>query len=450
MIPMRKQLLLLGMLISCLVVGQQVHGQQLDEVVAVIDEAVILDSEIRDQVEYLKRQGRSDDGTLYCRVLRLLMEDKLLLAKARLDSLEIPEDQIESELNRRVNMMVAQMGGDEAFEEQVGLSVVEFRVEQRPFIEEQLLINKQRNAVYATLDVTPLEVREFYEAIPEDSLPYLPAEVEISQIILIPDPSLEAQNAAKQRLAGIRAQIEAGAATFAEQATRYSQDRGSAQQGGFLGQQERDGLVPEFTEVVFNLEEGQISSVFETEFGFHIAKLHKRTGNKVTVSHILIRPIVDADDLDVSREELARIREQIVGGEISFAKAAKRYSEDPRTMDNGGMVLDPVSGSYRIPLDQLDADLYLKIDQMQPGEISEPLDVLYQDRETKQATQLVYLRKRYPPHRATLETDYNRFYEAAKQAKRAEALERWFQAAKEQVYIDIKAEQCRQALSDWL
>jgi peptidyl-prolyl cis-trans isomerase SurA len=316
-------------------------------------------------------------------------------------------------------------------------------------VEEQLLVQQQQNKIYGRIQVTPQMVRDFYAQIPTDSLPYLPAEVEISQIILKPTPSETNKQAARARLAGILADVKAGTITFQDAARRFSQDRGSAEQAGFLGQLTRGDVVPEFAAEVFNLQPNQLSDVFESPFGFHVALLHKREGDIVTVSHILIKPIVDTQDEQRCRERLAQIRTEIEAGRISFEEAARQYSEDRRTKDAGGQMSDQVSGSYRIPIDQLDADLYLKLDQLQEGQVSEPLEVLFQDLQLTRAYQLVYLRKRYQPHRASLESDYEKFYNATKQAQQAQALEDWLQRNRRTIYHQIKAEQCRQALQGW-
>lgn len=441
-------LLLLGLFFPNQVAAQ--GTQVVDKIVAVVDETVILQSEVQYQVQYLKQNEQRDDGTLYCRVLENMIMDKMLLSKAKLDSVEISEDQVDAELSRRIEMMARRVGGAEALEEQLGTSIVELRVEQRPQIREQLLIDQQKQKIFSNINVTPKEVQDFFNQIPKDSLPYLPAEVEISQIILIPKPSEQSKNKTRERLAEVLAEILSGEISFSAAAEKYSQDPGSRKQGGFLGEMNREDFVPEFAEVVFNMEEGQISEVFETRFGFHIAKLHKRVGQQATVSHVLLKAPVDSEDEEETLQQLRELRQQIKDGEISFAIAARENSEDVRTKDNGGMVEDPVSGSYQIPLDQLDADLYLQIDQMKPGEISEPHDMIYQGMQLVKAYRIIWLRDQHLPHRASLESDYQKFYQAAKQAKQAEKLQRWLANARDQIYIELREPACEQALADWL
>ena len=216
-----------------------------------------------------------------------------------------------------------------------------------------------------------------------------------------------------------------------------------------MGEISRTSVVPAFANAVYNLKEGQISNVFESRFGFHIALLHKRMGDRLAVSHILMRAPIGPKDEAKAKKKLVAIRKKIEAGEVTFAKAAAEYSDDKATKDIGGMVSDPQSGSYRIPLDQLDVDLYLAIDEMEVGDISEPIEVYEQGQKIEKAFMIVYLRKRHPPHRASLETDYQKFSQAATQAKQSEALQDWFNNAKKQVYIEIKHEGCEQALQNW-
>lgn len=442
--------LALSCLWVCLLAGASpVAAQQMDRIVAVVDEEVVLQSEVQEQYNYLLNAGQRDDGTLFCRVMENMLMEKLLLARARIDSLVVSDDQVDGELNRRIEMMIRRVGSQEALEAQLSQSVVQLKLEQRPAVREQLLIEQMRGNIFSGITVTPSEVREFYAQIPRDSLPLLPAEVEISQIVIKPMASDSNKAAARRKLAGILAEIRGGSITFEEAARRYSQDRGSAEQSGSLGEVSRTDVVPEFAEAVFNLQPNQISDVFESPFGYHIALLHRRVGDKVSCSHILIKPVIDGADEARARQRLIDLRTRIEAGELTFEAAARDFSDDRRTKDGGGMLTDPVSDSYRIPLDQLDADMYLKIDGMQAGQISEPLEMLYQDIELVRAYQLVWLRRRIPPHRASLETDYEKFYNAAKQAKQAEFLESWLQRARRQIYVQIKENNCQQELTSW-
>lgn len=420
----------------------------LDRVLAVIDEEIVLESDLNNQYEYLLKNGRKDEGDLRCRVFEQLLTNKLLLARARLDSLTVTDGQIEEELNRRVQTMVAQVGSEDALAEIYGKSLIEMRMDLRPVITDELLIDMQKRKVMEGVEVTPREVRRFFSDIPADSLPYFPAEVELSHIVIRPQPSEENRQAAREKLARLREKLVKGEISFADAAAKNSQDYGSAKRGGSLGRFGRGEMVPEFEEVVYNLEEGQISTVFQSPYGYHIVKLVKRVGDEVEAAHVLIRPEVDLLDEEKALQKLRDLRKRVLADSLSFEQAAREFSDDRATKDNGGRILTS-TGDYRVPLDQLDADLYLKIDNMKPGEISEPIEFIFAQGELSKAWRIVFLQKKLPPHRANLKDDYMKFQQGAKQARQTKTLEEWFAKTKEQVYIELKDMSCASALKNW-
>lgn len=425
-----------------------IQAQVLDRILAVIDEDVILESELENQISYLKKMGEADeDGTLRCFVFETMLTNKLLLAKARLDSLKVNDEQVENELNRRLNMFIMQSGGETEFEKIVGKSILQFKIELRPKIKEQLLIEQQKNKITENVQVSPKEIRQFFNQIPVDSLPFLPAEVEVYQIVIIPKPSQENKEKAKAKLKNIRNQILAGS-SFEDMARFYSEDYESAKQGGSLGEFKKGQMVPEFDDVVFSLKEGEISEVFETQYGYHIVKLHKIMGDRAKASHILIVPEKTPKDEELALEKLKKIRQEILDS-TKFELAAVKYSDDLQSKMYGGLIMNPQTGEPRVPLDQLEPEIFLTIDKMQEGEISEPKEFYSKNPRIGKAYHIVYLKKKYPPHLANFETDYAKFKQAALQAKKMEVMEKWFQKAKEQVYIDIKDSECKQALENW-
>lgn len=423
-------------------------AQPLDRILAVIDDEVVLYSEVENQYEYYLKNGQKDDGTLRCMIFESLLTSKLLLSKARIDSLVVNEDQIEGELNRRIEAIIRQVGSIEEVQKIYGKSILEMKMDLRPDIAEQLLIDEQKKKVFNGVEVTPREIKTFFQGVPKDSLPYFPAEVELSHIVIKPKPSAVSKKEAKEKLKKVRAEILEGKATFEFMAKVYSQDPGSSKNGGSLGEFGRGEMVPEFEEVLYNLTPGAISEVFESPFGFHIIQLHKRMGDRVQASHILVRGAITKEDEQKAVQRLKEIHALIKSDSLSFERAANDYSEDKRTASNGGMITTP-AGDVRVPLDQLDADLYLKMDQMKVGEISEPLEFISQEGELAKAYHIIWLKKRIPPHRANLKDDYQKFQQAALQARQAEELQKWFQKTKKQVFIEIKDNECSQALQNW-
>lgn len=422
------------------------QAQQVDAIIAVLDNNVILRSELENQIIYLKSNGEKDDGTLRCRTFEDMLSNKLLLSKAQLDSLTVSEDQIESELSRRIENFVQYFGSVAKLEENYRKSLVELKMELRPEIKELLLVEQQKAKITEEVTVTPKEVKAYFNSIPKDSVPFLPAEVTLSHIVMIPPISEENKKATKEKLSDVRHQILFEKMKFAEMAKYYSQD-GSAQQGGYLGEFTRGRMVPEFEEVVFNLKEGEISEVFETEFGFHVVQLHKRVGETISASHILMRPLRDRKDDEIAIRKLKEIKAMVLTDTISFEKAAARFTEDKESKDCGGCILNPNTGESKIPLDALDAELFFKVDKLKSGEISEPLELLLRD--GTRAYHIVRVKEKFVPHTANLKDDYQKLHKAALQEKKETAVEQWFDTARKQVFIEIKYSECANAIKTW-
>lgn len=424
-----------------------IYAQQLlDRIVAVVDQDVVLHSDIEVQYEYLISQGQKDDGTMRCSIFEQILTQKLLLAKARLDSIEVSEDRINSEVNRRIDRIVAQAGGTQQVEQIYKKSIYQLKADVRKTITEQLLAEEQRGKIYEGISVTPREVREFYNSIPQDSLPFLPAEVQISHILLQPKASDATKAETRAKLEEIRQSILSGEERFEAMASYYSMD-GSSKQGGDLGEFGRGMMDPDFEAVAYGLDEGQLSEVFETQFGFHLVRTDKKLGDRVKARHILLIPAINKEDEARTIKQLGEIRDMIMKDSISFEDAAAKYSIDEQTKDNGGILTSDDSQTL-IPLDQLDADSYLLIDEMKVGQVSQPSEYLTQRSPTKYF-RLVKLGDRVAPHRASLEKDYPKFQKAAIQSKEASVLEEWFEKARKQVFIEIKDHECSQALSNW-
>lgn len=426
----------------------QLHAQSLDRIVAVIDEGIITEYDVESNYRALRSEGYKDDGTLRCRVFEKLLTEKLLLAKAKNDSLTVGDDQIENELARRLDVIVATMRSEREVEAVYGKTVLELKQELRPEISDQLLVDQMRGKILGDAAVTPKEVKDFFKAVPEDSLPFFNAEVEISHIVIKPTPSLANKKKAKERLTELREQILAGKITFEEAAKKYSMDRGSAEEGGELPPFGRKQMVTEFEEEAYNMEEGHICDVFETKFGYHIIRLDQRLGDRISCRHILIRPAVDREDEARAFARLSDIRSYILSDSLTFATAAARYSDDQRTKDLGGSITADGT-DRRIPMSKLDGELYLEIDGMKEGEISTPTTFIMQEGEMVKAFRIVILHKKWPPHKANLKDDYYRFQAAALSAKNDELLEEWFQKARKQIHIEIKFPECEQALENW-
>ncbi len=434
-------------LVIALIMSVSQAQTRLEGIAATVGDEVILLSQVNQQYAYLKQNGYVDEGGLYCEVLEQFIIQKLLVARAKLDSLNVTDAQVEQELERRLNILASQLGGMEAIQEIYGKPLPLLKTDLREEIREQLLAEEMRRKITEKVQVTPKQVKEFFAQIPPDSLPYLPAEVELSQIVFYVKPSAEEKARARERLEAIRQEIVSGRMEFAAAARAFSQDVGSARQGGYLGEFTRGKMVPEFERMAFSVPVGEVSPVFETDFGFHILLVEKRVGNKVEARHILIQPSITQKDVERRKAQLETLRAQILRDSISFTRAAIEYSEDLETRQVGGRLVDRESGKYRIPLDALDAELYFIVDKLKPGQISEVVE--WVTPAGRKAVRIIWLMKRYPPHRASLELDYDRFAEAALQIERQRAIEKWLVRARRNVPVEVRDDRCQEALQEW-
>ncbi len=442
--PIYKRQALLGFILILSLMWAQ---KPLEGIAATVGDEIVLASQVTQQYAYAKQIGYSDDGGLYCEILEQFIVQKLLVARAKLDSLRVTDEQVERELERRLTILAGQLGSVEALQEIYGKPIPLLKADLREEVREQLLAEEMRQKITEKVQITPKQVREFFAQIPPDSLPFLPAEVELSQIVFYVKPSPQEKERARARLEAIRQEIVSGQMEFAAAARAFSQDLGSARQGGYLGEFTRGKMVPEFERVVFSIPIGEVSPVFETAFGFHIVLVEKRVGNRAEARHILIQPSVTQGDVDRTKAELETLRGQILRDSISFTRAAIEFSEDGETRQSGGRLVDRETGKYRIPLDALDADIYFIVDKLKPGQISEVVE--WTTPTARRAVRIVWLMKRYPPHRASLELDYDRFAEAALQIERQLAIQKWLERARRNVPVEVRDERCQEALKSW-
>lgn len=443
---MRRILLLAVSLIALLTPAQ---AQLLDKVVAIVGEDVVLLSDVENQYAYFLANGQKDDGTLRCQIMEKLIIEKLLLNKARQDSISVTDDQIESELGRKLNYFIQGYGSVAKLEEEYKKPLIEIKADLWPDIKDQLLIEKMREQIISKVVITPREVKKFYNGFPADSLPYLPAEVELFHLVKRPEPTAAALKDAKAKLESIREQIIRGEIPFQDAAKRFSEDFGSARIGGDLGEFGRGRMVPAFEEVAFKAKEGEVSEVFKSEYGYHIMLVYKRVGELVSARHILIAPRVGYEDELRAEARLKEIRAMIMETDtLPFEKAARTFSDDEATQSCGGCIKNPQTGETRVPLDLLDADFYLKVDEMKEGDITEPMEWIQPD--NKKVYHMLYLKKRVPPHVASIDADYQKIQSAALQAKQAGELERWLMSARKNIFIEIKDTDCKEVLSNWI
>jgi peptidyl-prolyl cis-trans isomerase SurA len=397
----------------------------IDQVIAVVGNNIVLQSELEAQIQQMKQQDEDETEVFdRCIVLEDLLFQKLLLHQAEVDSIVVNDNQVDSEMARRLDYFIRQIGSEKKLEEYYGKSINEIKDEFRVMVKNQLLAQQVQGKITGGIAVTPSEVKAFYNKIPKDSLPYINSELEIGQIVLLPLISEESKFEAKRKLEEFRERIISKKATFITLATLYSEDPGSARKGGELGFVERGSFVPEFEAVAFKLKIGQVSDIIETEYGYHILELIERRGEKINIRHILVSPKINQEDLLNARLKLDSIRAQIISSDtLSFAEAAALYSDDKESKFNGGLIINPQTGTKRWEVDQIDPSLFFAVDKLKVGEISQPL--VMQVPGGKQGYRILMLKTRTEPHAANLKDDYQKIQDAALNEKQRLLTNKW-------------------------
>lgn len=426
-----------ALVLSLSLFTSQLNAQQgevlIDEVIAVVGNRIILQSDLETQVLQYQAQGITIGAqTLKCQILEDLMVQKLLVNQAEVDSVEVTDNQVESALDQRVRYFISQFGSQEKMETFYGKSVMEIKSEFRDIIKEQLMAEEVQQGIIENVKVTPSEVRAFFIGIHADSIPLIPAEYEVGQIVKKPPVSTEELNAVRERLRGYRTRILAGE-RFETFAALYSEDPGSASRGGELGFYRRGELFPEFEAVAFRLEKGEVSDVVKTKAGFHIIQMIERRGETVNVRHMLLRPKPSPVDLEQARNFLDSLAVEIRAGKLSFEDALK-HSDDPGKM-HGGLMISPYSGTPRHEAEHLDPGVFFVVDKMKLDEISNAVPFL--DEEGYSAFRLLYLKVRTDPHRANLNEDYDRIKNWALENKQRAAIVDWVREKNKITYINI-------------
>lgn len=415
----------------------QKSGKTLDKVAAVVGNTIILQSDLEMQYAQYLAQGNPENEEAKCSFLQQILAQKLLSQQAVIDSVTVTDDQVDSEIDRRLRTMISRAGGQERLEQFLNRSVLQYKDEIRPDIREQLVANKMQGTITENVGVTPLEVRRFFESIPTDSLPYYNTEVEVGEIVVYPKLTDAEKEAFHDKAESMRLRIKGGE-SFETLARLYSQDPGSAADGGDLGFFDRTVMAKEFTAMAFKLKEGELSPVFETEFGFHILQVIERRGEQVRARHILVKTDPPPASLERAKAHIDSIYDKVVAKKIDFATAASLFSDNNETKYNGGMMLNAENVQSRtthIPSDKLEPQVFLTIDTMKVGSFSRP--EIFTSPSGKQGYRFLYLKSKTDPHRANLEQDYPKIKEAAFQDKISRTVSEWFEKRRTETYIRI-------------
>lgn len=417
-----------------------VKAQTLDHIVAKVGKKrIILQSEILVQAEQMKMQNPDLTDNIECDLMEQMLLQKVLVEQAERDSIYISEEEIEATLDNRVRYFIMQYGSKEKLEEIAGKTVYQLKEENREITEEIMLSERMQTNILESVKVTPVEVQKFYNNIPVDSLPFFPATVELGQIVIDPDVSPELDTYARRELEKIRKDIVDNGKDFAVMAGIHSDDPGSRDEGGLMQGISRKGgnLVQEFAVAAFKLQNGEVSPIIRTRFGYHIIKMESRKGDEADVRHILIKPQKTSADFDKAMEKLDSVRAKLISGKITFEKAVGEYSTDEFSNRTGGMITDQ-QGNSELQVEDLDPTLALLIDSLKKGEYSKPM--LYTNERGERSCRIVYMKSITRPHKANLEEDYSKIQFAALQKKKGEHIQKWIADRAPSYYIKVDTE----------
>lgn len=408
--------------------------QVIDEIVAVVGDEIVLYSDIQIQKNQIRANGYNTDIT-DCEVLEEILFEKLMLNQGKVDSVEVSDEMVNSELEKRLAVFIGQIGSEEALEEYYGKSIAEIREEFFEVLQDQIMVQRMEGQISSSVNVTPNDVQTFFNTIPADSLPFINASVELAQIVKIPAASQVEIERVRKRLRDFKEEVESGSEDFETLAVLYSDDPGSSAKGGQLGMQSRGTWVPEFDEVAFKLKDGEISDPFKTDYGYHMMQMIERRGEMYNANHILLIPKVTSIELNQSKTEIDSIRTLVLRDSLSFAFAASKFSDDERSKNQNGMIVNSAKGSTIFEIDELDPTLFLVIDSMKVGEVSNAF--YYQGQGRERGYKLVKLMTETEPHRANLEDDYQSMQAMTTDRLRGEAIEEWVLEHIERTYIKL-------------
>ena len=414
----------------------QGQGTTINKIIARVDNYYILKSDLQEAKANYEQNGQKvpDEG----RVLESLIINKLLLAKSEIDSVSVEDKVIDGQLEQRMQYMAQRFGSEKNIVAAYGKSIEALKVELRQPIKEQATIEKMQDKITEAVKVTPSDVRKFFNTIPKDSLPYIPAEAEIGHIVRMAKVTKLQKEDLRKKLFDYKTRIEKGE-DFAKLATEFSEDLGSGKQGGDLGFAKRGQMVSAFEGAVLKLKPNQISDPVESEFGFHLIQMLETRGAEYHARHILLRPEYNRMDVSEPTRVLDSIRALIQVDTLKFEKAAKEWSEDKATADAGGMLIDPASRTSKLPLDQtMEPTLYFTLDSMKVGMITAP--VSYRTEDGRTGVRVLWYKNKIEPHIADLKQDYEKIYNIVLQNKKARAVDEWFRKAVADVFIKVEPE----------
>ena len=431
---MKNKICMLLLLFSSWVAAQD---NIIDEVIWIVGDEAILRSEVEEERLRAQYEGQPIPGDPYCVIPEQLAIQKLFLHQAELDSIEANESSVSHQVDMRMNYYISQIGSKEKMEEYFRKTSSEIREEMMTSVRNQMIIQQMQSKLTEDIQPTPAEVRRYYNALSADSLPMVPAQVEVQILSFEPPVPVEETERIKSQLREFTERVMLGNADFSMLARLYSEDTESAKRGGELGFVGRGQLVSEFADVAFNLSDPKrVSRIVQTEYGYHIIQLIEKKGERINCRHILLKPRVSYDDKQTAIARLDSIRALIQADSLVFEAAVARYSQDKNTVMSGGLMTNPNTGASKFEYQDLPAEIARQIYTMKEGDVSMPFTMI--DRaKNKEVCAIVKLKNKRDAHKANLEDDFQVIRNMLIQKLNAETIEQWIRSKQQEIYVSI-------------
>lgn len=409
----------------------------IDEVAWVVGDEPIFRSDIEEYYQQMRSEGEPIEGDPYCSIPERIAVEKLYLHQAKIDTIEAPEAQVMSAVDKRLQFFIMNLGSKEKVEEYFRKPMPQLREQLLNVMRNNYVVEQVQQSLTKNVKPTPNDVRRYFDSLPEDSIPYVPMQVETQVVTLEPNIPQQEIDDVKARLRDYADRVNRGEQEFSTLAIMYSED-GSAMQGGELGFHGRADFVPEFSNVAFNLSDPKkVSRIVETEYGYHIIQLIEKRGDQVNVRHILLRPHVSSKDLSDAVHRLDSIRKEIVGKAFTFEEAAQFISQDKDSRNNKGIMVNQKNGSSRFEMQDLPSEMARRVETMQPGDISEAF-IMKDEARNKDVAAVVRLTERIPGHKATLTQDYNLIKQMYEAWRKQQILNEWVEKKIKDTYVRIE------------
>lgn len=437
---MRNKLLIIGLLVlgnwfsSEVVIAQD---NVIDEVIWIVGEEAILRSEVEEERLRAQYEGQPIAGDPYCVIPEQLAIQKLFLHQAELDSIEVNESSVSSQVDMRMNYYISQIGSKEKMEEYFRKTSSEIREEMMTMVRNQMIIQQMQAKLTENINPTPAEIRRYYNSLPQDSIPMVPAQVEVQILSIEPTVPLEETERIKTRLREFTERVHSGNADFGMLARLYSEDVESAKRGGELGFVGKGQLVSEFANVAFNLTDPKrVSRIVQTEYGYHIIQLIEKKGDRINCRHILLKPRVSVDDKVRAVERLDSIRGLVVDSGMPFELAVAQFSEDKNTMMSGGTMTNMNTGASKFEYQDLPAEIAKQIYVLKEGEVSQPFAMVDRTK-NKEICAIVRLKSKRDAHKANLVDDFQVIRDMYEQKLSGELIDKWIHDKQQEIYVSI-------------